>query len=128
MRSSDWARTAAILAIVCLPAAIWAAVAESQEGVENAKVKELVRMLGDDDPTLREEATEELIKMGQAAKRAVDEVAQSADAEVKVQAGYILPILKWDGEKARRLAESALKALGVAEEEIRRAKERNEDK
>src|SRR3990172_410066 len=94
MRSSDWARTAAVLAIVCLPAAIWAAVAESQEGVDNAKVKELVRMLGDDDPTLREEATEELIKMGQAAKRAVDEAAQSADAEVKVRAGYILRVIE----------------------------------
>ena len=76
--------------------------------------KELLPLLRDQDKYIRGWAAIALVELGEK-KNIPMEVIKD-----------ILPILKWDGddeEAAARRAESALKALGVAEEEIRRAKE-----
>lgn len=78
--------------------------AQASPEEDEAKARALVKQLGSDSFKVREQAARELIELGGAAKRALDEGSQSTDAEVAERCRKLLP--KVYELYVRRLVES----------------------
>ncbi len=77
-----------------LIAAAALALAAAQDADAARRIDELIRQLGADDYAAREEATEELRKIGKPAEEALKKAAESPDAEVRSRAKDLLKELE----------------------------------
>ncbi len=68
--------------------------------VNGQTAKVWVERLGDDDYTVREEATKKLIEMGAKAVPALEEALKSNDLEVRLRAGRALRAIRGDADRA----------------------------
>jgi Flp pilus assembly protein TadD len=88
--SSSPLRTAALVAVLLLPAAAPAQTAPGKE-----QIAQWVKDLGDNSFEVREAATRKLWEAGEAAEAAVAEAAKSDDAEVARRAGELAEKFRW---------------------------------
>ncbi len=63
-----------------------------------AQIKELIKQLGDDNPKVRQDASEKLRKIGKSAVPALNEARKSDDLEVSSRAGAIISQIDEDGK------------------------------
>lgn len=75
------------------------------------RAKKLVRQLGDEDFSVREKASKELVRLGAVAARALEEASRSDDAEVRRRARSCLKQLKAGADEKATIAAVHLLAL-----------------
>jgi YD repeat-containing protein len=106
-------------AIILAAASVWMAGTAPgvvpQDAEPGEKVAQLIRELASDDVSVREKASDALLKLGKAAEPALRKAAESSDPEVKTRAQTILDklkVLKLD-DQGRVLVERDAKGWNV---------------
>lgn len=66
---------------------------------QEARIKELVKQLGDEDFQTREKATEDLIKIGEAAEELLTKALQDPDPERRTRVARIIQTIEWEDVK-----------------------------
>lgn len=108
----------------------FALLGQEQDPEGDAKIAAAIQHLGDERFAVREEATQELWRMGLAAEEALQEVAKSRDAEVSTRAKAVLEKLRsgifvdTPPETVRRIKEYLAASLGSKSEILRYNREK----
>jgi hypothetical protein len=81
------------------------------EVVSDARLKELIEQMGDDSFEKREEASKQLVLLGQRAKKLLQEALRHSDLEIRCRAGQCLNAIDKDGGVALHVSAACVRVL-----------------